>query len=139
MLFTSNLLKFVMDIRSKLIDSISDKDQRVFVKFCLLHGYSGAETHEGLRKAVGTRVVALSTVESWLTKFRRGETDVGEARGGDRSDAALKAQRITQVQECLADSRHWSTRPLASHTDIPQATVHRILSQELKMRKILSK
>lgn len=128
-----------MDARNSLIESISARDQRVFIKMCLLLGHSGSIVHQNLVKICGNNALAKSTVEGWMTKFRKGEVSVEEARGGDRSDKVLKAQRIEQVKSLMDDDRHWSTRSLASRISLPQTTVSAILRNDLKMKKLLGK
>ena len=43
------------------------------------------------------------------------------------------------IAQCLEDDRRWSLRELQAHTGIDQATVHKILREDLHMRKIAAK
>ena len=43
------------------------------------------------------------------------------------------------VAQCLEDDRRWSLQELRAHTGIDQATVHKILREDLHMRKIAGK
>ena len=43
------------------------------------------------------------------------------------------------ITQCLEDDRRWSLQELQAHTGIDQATVHKILREDLHMHKITAK
>ena len=43
------------------------------------------------------------------------------------------------IAQCLEDDRRWSLQELQAHTVIDQATVHKIIREDLHMRKIAAK
>ena len=43
------------------------------------------------------------------------------------------------IAQCLEDDRRWSLQELQAHTCIDEATVHKILREDLHMRKIAAK
>ena len=43
------------------------------------------------------------------------------------------------IAQCLEDDRRWSLQKLQAHTRIDQATVHKILREDLHMRKTAAK
>ena len=43
------------------------------------------------------------------------------------------------ISQCLEDDRQWSLQELQAHTGIDQETVHKILREDLHMRKIAAK
>ena len=43
------------------------------------------------------------------------------------------------IAKCLEDDRRWSLQELQAHTGIDQATVHKILREDLHMHKIAAK
>ena len=45
----------------------------------------------------------------------------------------------TVISQCLEDDRRWSLQELKAHTGIDQATVHKILREDLNMRKNAAK
>ena len=46
---------------------------------------------------------------------------------------------VAVIAQCLEDDRRWSLQELQAHTGIDQATVHKILREDLHMRKIAAK
>lgn len=128
-----------MSSNQKIINSISDFEQRIFIKFAILLGWSGGITRKNLQKAVGGKALAESTIYSWIKKINDGRTDVSEARGGDTSDQNLRLKRREEIQQAMDDSRHWSMRSLSQHLDIPLATLRSIVVDDLKMKKKMGK
>ena len=43
------------------------------------------------------------------------------------------------IAQCIKDDRRWSLQELQAHTGIDLATVHKILREDLHMRKIAAK
>lgn len=128
-----------MDTKQLIINSISDFEQRIFIKFAVLLGWSGGVILDYLKKAIGKRAFARRTVYSWIKKINDGETDLSEHRGGDRSDHELRNERVLMIRDAMDESRHWSVRSLALHLEIPAATVERIVKNELQMKKKMGK
>lgn len=138
--FHRSLLQIgAMDFKQRIIFSVTDEEQRIFIKFCLLQDHSAGVIHSNLVRMLGSQALPRSTIERWCTKFRRGETSAEKASGGDRSDPAIVEQHVEQVQACFHESRHWSLRSLASNTGLPYATVQRIVTEKLRMTKVLDK
>ena len=122
---------------SKLVrDSISDQDQRVFIKMCMALGHSPAVIHGNLTKICG---FALSTIKNLGTRFRSGNLDTKDRRGGDHQENAERAERLERIKEAMEESRHWSTRALSSKLGIPLVTVKRYIRNQLGMHKIRGK
>ena len=43
------------------------------------------------------------------------------------------------IAQCLEDDRRWSLQELQAHTGFDQATVHKIIQEDLHVRKITAK
>ena len=128
-----------MDFKQNLINSIDASEQRVFVKFGVLQNHSAGLIHANLRKLLGSHAMSKSTIERYASRIRSGNFSIQSRAGGDQSDQAIRAERVSFIQECFLESRHWSLRSLASRTGIPYTTVQSIVTEELKMNKILGK
>lgn len=128
-----------MDFKQQLIKSIDASEQRVFVKFGVLQDHSAGLIHANLRKLLGSQAMSKATIERYAARVRLGDFSIQSRAGGDQSDQALRAERVSLIQECFLESRHWSLRSLASKTGIPYTTVQSIVTDELKMKKIMAK
>ena len=70
-----------MDLQ-ETISSVTDSEQRAFIKFGFLLNRSGPDIHRDLTTAIGRRTYPLRTVQRWLAGFRKGPNSTEEARGG---------------------------------------------------------
>lgn len=128
-----------MDPKEKLIDSISDYDQRVFIKFCTLLGYSAGVTEDHLKKAIGKNALKKKSIEKWQTKFRKGEVSIEERRGSTSPYSIDREERIWRIKEILEETKNISVRQIAERLDIPKSTTHEIIKDDLKLTKRLGR
>ena len=122
--------------RLALRNSIDDYQQRVFIKFGVLLGWSAANVHKQLSTALTSNAYSVRTVRRWVEDIKNGKIDIGERRGGDRSDSSLEATRLEKIQELLRERRDWSVRTIEATTDIPRETVRNILRNKLGLNKV---
>jgi [histone H3]-lysine36 N-dimethyltransferase SETMAR len=129
-----------MNSKEKLIDSINECEQRIFIKFATLLGWSVSVTHKNLTSSIGNnRAYSKTTVKEWMRKFKQGIPSVEEQRGGDRNDRDLRNERIIRISREMNESRHWSLRSLANKLSIPKSVVQRIVKNDLLLTKKLGK
>ena len=68
--------------KENLRNTISDEEQRDFIKFCYLLDYSASVATSELKKALGNKALSKKTVSKWLIKFHNGEILAKDGRGG---------------------------------------------------------
>ena len=57
----------------QLQKSITDYDQRIFIKFCVLLNKSTRESHDLLSTVLGKAAYPYSTVARWVQSFKSGQ------------------------------------------------------------------
>lgn len=124
--------------RQVLQNSINDYEQRTFIKFGVLLGYSAADILRLLKTALGPRSYKQRTVYDWVRNIKEGRTDVSEARGGPHRTHSKRKERVEEIKEKLAEHRGWSLRELAHETGIPRSIVGEIIKKNLEMRKLMN-
>jgi hypothetical protein len=125
--------------REELIRSVTDEDQRSFIKISVLLNEPAAKIHKLPTSALHGSAHSLRTVQRWVTDISRGRTDLEEARGGPHRVAPDKQERIAAIEEHLYESRGWSVRELALRVQLPKTTVHEIMTTDLGLSKRLGK
>lgn len=123
--------------RQRGVSSVSDIEQRGFIKINVLGGATASEIHRLLQKSIGRTAYSLSTVKYWVKRFQENQWDVSEGRGGAHHFHTDHDRRVEDVRMALEDKRDWTEAELAEELDIPQSTIHRILTQDLKLSKRL--
>jgi hypothetical protein len=94
--------------KEKLINSVSDIEQRSFIKIGLLLDLPGTSTHKQLAKALGTRALPLRTVNHWLHQFREGRTQIEDQKRGRSDVTVITDQFIEQIRDKVQDGKSWS-------------------------------
>ena len=125
--------------RITLQNSISNYDQKVFIKFCVLLNKPAREIQDLLSAALGRRVYPYSSVTRWVRGFRDGLIEIKEARGGAHNIHLETKERVDKIKEYLDERRGWSERELALKVKVPKSTIYVIFKEIFELRKILGK
>ena len=112
---------------------------RRYVKIAVLRGRNAKECHSKLTETLGNRALPYRTVARWAAAFQRGRVASADMRrtGRQRTVRTVVARAI--IAQCSEDDRRWSLQELQAHLGIDQATVHKILQEDLHMRTIAAK
>ena len=119
--------------------SFSTENQRAIVKFLFLSDHTAAGIHRQLVKTLGEDAFSESHVRRLIRKFRAGDFNIKDQRGGYFTSDAITDERIELVLQAFDQTRAWSLNSLAAEVGIPRSTCHRIITQRLKMSKKLKK
>lgn len=122
--------------RQNLQNSIDEYQQRIFIKFGVLLGWSAIEIDRNLRKALNKQAYPSSSIRRWFGQIKNGRIDVKEARGGNRNNDAEKENQVEKIKELLSETRNWSLRTIEHITGIPHETVRKILKDKLGLNKV---
>ena len=118
---------------------VTRQEQQSYVKIVVLRCRNANECHSELTEALGNCVLRYRTVARWAAAVQRGKVASADMRrtGCPRSVRTDVARAV--ISQCLEDDRRWSLLELQAHTGIDQATVHKILREDLHMHKIGAK
>ena len=111
-------------------------EQRYAIKFCVKMGKNGAETLEMLRKAYGDGAMKQSQTFMWHKRFREGRESVNDDDRSGRPSTSQTDDSVQKVRQVLDKDRRLSVRMIAEECGIPKTIVHRILTEDLQMRKL---
>ena len=118
-----------------MIFSISDQEQRVFIKFGVIEGLNAAKIHRRLKKLLGSRAYSERSIREWVEKFKSGRYEVESQHGGGHQTSARTRELIEQVKQALDDNRRQSTQMLADRLCSNKSTIWCILTQDLGLVK----
>ena len=110
-----------------------------YVKIAVLRGRNAKKCHSELTEALGNRALPYRTVTRWAAALQRGRVTSASMRRIGRPRTMRTDVARAVIAQCLEDDRRWSLQELQAHTGIDQATVHKILREDLHMRKIAAK
>ena len=116
------------------------KDQRANIKFCIANGFSAENTFDYLKKSHPTDHYSLRNVYRWYRYFNK----EGRTSLIDRSRCGAPVKKRTQenidrVQELILNDRRLTVDIISDELNLSKTIVHRILTENLKMKRVASK
>ena len=97
---------------------------------------NATETYGMLQTAFGASCMNRASVFEWHKKFKEGRESVRDNERCGRSKEVNTPDLIGQIKNCMDKDRHVSTETISAQFDVSLGTVHTIIREELKMRKI---
>ncbi len=125
---------------ASLVYTMSDEcertEHRSVIKFLVWKNKTNAKIKKELTSVYGTRTLKSAAVKKWVGRFRSGKESVGDnARAGRPATAC----NIEKVKQKIKKDRRKTIRDVADNTDISRTSEHKILWQNLEMKKVCLK
>uniref|UniRef100_A0A8C4RHA2 Mos1 transposase HTH domain-containing protein n=1 Tax=Erpetoichthys calabaricus TaxID=27687 RepID=A0A8C4RHA2_ERPCA len=114
-------------------------EQWYAIKFCFLLGKSPSETFTMLQQAFGTECLSYSQAKKWHKAFREGREEVTDEPRSGRPSSARTDVNVQRVRDFLKMDQRLSLYQVAEALDLSEATVQRIVTEDLHMRKVCAK
>ena len=118
---------------------LSRLEQRYAIKFCAKLGKSGSETLQLLRTAYGDAVLSSAQVLRWHQAFKDGRESIEDEQRAGRPSPSRTENNVARVKAVLDRDRRLSVRLIAEEVGLPKTNVHRIITEDLHMRKNCAK
>lgn len=115
------------------------EEQRAAIKFCYKAGFSASESVELFKKAYGDGSASRTTIFEWFKRFRDGRESLKDEERSGRPTSSRNADNIAAVEEMIKEDRKTTSRMIAATLDIPKTVVLRILTEDLKKRKLCAR
>ena len=112
-------------------------EERYAIKFCFKLGKNATETYGMLQTAFRPSCVNRAAVFEWHKRFKEGRESVRDDERCERSKEVRTPELIGQIKSFMDKDRRVSIETLSALFDV--GTVHTIIREELKMRKICAK
>ena len=115
-------------------------EERYAIKFCFKLGKNDAtETYGMLQTAFRPSCMNRVSVFEWHNKFKEGRVSVRDYERCGRGKEVRTSELIGQVKNVIDKDRRVSIVTINAQFDVSVGTVHTIIREELKMRKICAK
>ena len=110
------------------------------MKFCFkLEKKNATETYEKLLTAFGPSCMNQTSVFEWHKKFKEGRESVRDNERYGRNKEVRTPEFIGQIKNFMDTDRRESIDTIGPQFDVSVGTVHTIIHEELKMRKICAR
>ena len=109
------------------------------IKFCFKIGKNVRETYGILQTAFGASCMMGTSVFEWHKRFEEGRDSVRDDERCGRSKEVRTPELIGQIKNFMDKDRRVSFETISAQFNVSVGTVHTIIREELKMRKICAK
>ena len=114
-------------------------EERYAMKFSFKLGKNATETYGMLPTAFGAYCMNRASVFEWHKRLKEARESVRDDERRGRSKKVRTPELIGQIKNFMDKNRHVSIETLRAQFDVSVGTVHTIIREELKMRKICVK
>ena len=114
-------------------------EERYAIKFCFKLGKNATKTYGILQTAFGASCMNRASVFEWHKRFKEGTESVRDGERYERSKEVRIPELIGQIKNFMDKDRRVSIETISAQFDVSVGTVHTIIREELKMRKICAK
>ncbi|CAF3636616.1 unnamed protein product [Rotaria sp. Silwood1] len=112
------------------------ENYRFYIKVRTALGISPTIIRDELTIAFGDEAPPYATVSRWAQWFREGREEIeDEARPG-RPVTETTDENIEQIRDAINDDPYVTIKELQENTGLSHGTIHRIISDHLKLKKL---
>jgi len=101
-------------------------------------GKSASETLSALQQVYGDTALKKSAVYDWFSRFKNGQETEDDQRRG-RPSTSRTAEMVEKVQQLIQFDRRMTIVELEQEVGISHGSIHAILSDDLKTRRVSAK
>ncbi len=115
-------------------------EQRVAIKTCIWAGDSFKETFRRLTASWGDHTLSVTQVREWFKKFTANpDLPTKDGKHTGQPVSATTQDASVSIQTKLAEDCRHTVRELAAETGISSTTAFRVMTKQLKLKKIAPK
>ena len=126
-------------VLSAIIEMVDFREQRACIKFCFKLRKTATECYEMLKTAFGGNGMGLSQTFQWFSRFKVGRISNDDDEGSGRPVSWSTPEMIERVRQIIREDRRRTIDEVSMLVWISQGTCQKILTEDLKMRRVASK
>ena len=125
------------DVTVSIMAVVMSQDQHSYIKIQCQRNKTAKEIFSVLQEACGTYALSYSQVTRWVSEFKNGRECVQDR--ASRTVTAMDSYNTEQLKRLLKSDRRIMCEEMAQEIEISVGSVHTILCNHLKMRKVLAR
>ena len=127
------------NVLSAIVEMANFREQRACIKFCFKLGKTGIECYEMLKTAFGEQAKGRSQTFQWFSRFKAGRTSTDDDERSGRPVSSSTPEMIERVRQIIREDRRRATDKASMLVGTSHGTCHKMLPEDLKMRRVASK
>ncbi len=113
--------------------------QRCNVLFCVKLGWTVHATKDAITSVYSRESLSESRIAYWYHAFKKGRTCIVDMPRRFKERTGRSAENIQVISDLLQQDKRSTIARLSDGSGLPPATVHRILTKDLELRKKTAK
>ena len=115
------------------------REQRACIKFCFKLGKTDTGCYEMLKTAFGVQAMGRSQTFQWFCRFKAGRSSIDDDERSGRPVSSSTPEMIERVRQIIREDRRHTIDEVSMLVGGSLGTCHKILTEDLKMRRVASK
>jgi len=112
---------------------------RYVIQYFHLKGLTPTNIKAELDSTLGESAPSFTTIKYWVAEFKRGRTSCQDEHRSGRPIEVITPEIVKKIHKMVLDDRRLKVRELADIVGISKSAVHRILTENLNMRKLCAR
>lgn len=112
---------------------------RYVIQYFHLKGLNPTKIKTELDGTLGESAPSFATIKYWVAEFKRGRTSCEDEHRSGRPSKVATPEMIRKVHKIVLDDRRLKVREIADMVGISKSAVHRILTENLEMKKLCAR
>jgi histone-lysine N-methyltransferase SETMAR len=112
---------------------------RYVIQYFHLKGLSPTNIKAELDSTLGESAPSFITVKYWAAEFKRGRMSCQDEHRSGRPIEVTTPEMVKKFHKMVLDDRRLKVRELADMAGISKSAIHRILTENLDMRKLCAR
>ena len=112
---------------------------RYVIQYLHLKGLSPTNIKAELESTLGESAPSFTTIKYWVAEFKRGRTNCQDEHRSGRPNEVTTPEMVKKILKMILDDRRLKVRELADMIGISKSAIHRILTENLNMKKLCAR
>jgi len=126
-------------VLSAIIEMADFREQSACTKFCFKLGKTATECYEMLETAFGEQAIGRSQTFKWFSRFKAGRNSIDDDERSGRPMSSSTPEMTERERHIIREDRRRTIDEVSMLVGISHGTCHKILTEDLKMRRVASK
>ncbi|XP_023237730.1 histone-lysine N-methyltransferase SETMAR-like [Centruroides sculpturatus] len=109
---------------------------RYVIQYFHLKGFSPTNIKAELDSTLGESAPSFTTIKYWVAELKQGRTSCEDEHRSCRPSEVTMPEMVEKIHKMVLDETQIKVRELADMVGISKSAVHRILTENLDMRKL---
>lgn len=114
-------------------------ETRAVIKFLQLQGKSPSEIHSEMVPIFGNISPSYESVKYWCRQFKCGRSESNDLSRSGRPKTEVNCENAEKVRKIVEEDRRMTVNNIAERANLSIMSTHRILREQLCMRKITAR